>query len=163
MISNIRGKSLEVTNKTTNKTQLPEFFKLDGKIITDKNDIANKFNTFFTNIGPSLASTITTAGNKTYKSFLNEPSTNEFTFNQITEVDVLNIIDKLPSKASSGVDGLSPILLKHIKNEISRPVTLILNRAVANGPVGPAMAGPIIFIFLYLNFVFKLIFFRPDQ
>ena len=39
----------------------------------------------------------------------------EFTFNQITEVDVLNIIDKLPSKASSGGDGLSPILLKHIK------------------------------------------------
>ena len=123
----------EVTNKTTNKTQLPEFFKLDGKIITDKNDIANKFNTFFTNIGPSLASTITTAGNKTYKSFLNEPSTNEFTFNQITEVDVLNIIDKLPSKASSGVDGLSPILLKHIKNEISRPVTLILNQCLTNG------------------------------
>ena len=46
----------EVTNKTTNKTQLPDFFKLDGKIITDKNDIADKFNTFFTNIGPSLAS-----------------------------------------------------------------------------------------------------------
>ena len=40
----------------------------------------------------------------------------EFTFNQITEVDMLNIIDKLPSKASSGGDGLSPILLKHIKN-----------------------------------------------
>ena len=88
----------EVTNKTTNKTQLPDFFKLDGKIITDKNDIANKFNTFFTNIGPSLALTITTAGNKTYTSFLNKPSTPEFTLNQITEVDVLNIIDKLPSK-----------------------------------------------------------------
>ena len=40
----------EVTNKTTNKTQLPEFFKLDGKIITDKTDIANEFNTFFTHI-----------------------------------------------------------------------------------------------------------------
>ena len=81
MTSNIRGKSLkEVTNKTTNKTQLSEFFMLDGKIITVKNDIANKFNTFFTNIGPSLASKITTTGNKTYKSFLNEPSTHEFTF-----------------------------------------------------------------------------------
>ena len=66
-------------------------------------------------VGPSLASKITTAGNKTYKSFLNEPSAHEFTFNKITGVDVLNIIDKLPSKASSGVDGISPILLKHIK------------------------------------------------
>ena len=85
---------------------LPEFFKLDEKTITDKIDIANQCNTFFTNIGPSLTSNITTAGNKTYKSFLNEPSAHEFTFNEITEVDVLNIIDKLPSKASSGVDGI---------------------------------------------------------
>ena len=41
------------------------------------------------------------------------------------------------------------------------------SRAVANGPVGPAMAGPIIepviFFFLYIFFFFKLIFFRPDQ
>ena len=48
-------------------------------IITDENDIAIKLNTFFTNVGPSL----------------NEPSAHEFTFNQITEVDVLHIIDKL--------------------------------------------------------------------
>ena len=123
----------EVTNKTTNKTQLPKFFKLDGKIITDKIDIANQCNTFFTNIGPSLASKITTDGNKTYRSFLNEPSAHEFTFNKITEVDVLNIIDKLPSKASSGMDGISPILLKHIKNEICRPITLILNQCLTNG------------------------------
>ena len=124
-----------MTNKTTNKTQLPEFLKLDGKIITDKIDIANQLNTFFTNIGLSLASKITTDGNKTYKSFLNEPiySAHELTFNKITEVDVLNIIDKLPSKASSGVDGISPILLKHIKNEICRPVTLILNQCLTNG------------------------------
>ena len=82
-----------MTNKTTNETQLPEFLKLDGKIITDKIDIANQFNTFFTKIGPSLASKITTDGNKTYRSFRNEPSAHEFTFNKITEVDVLNIID----------------------------------------------------------------------
>ena len=123
----------EVTNKTTNKTQLPELFKLDGKITADKIDTANQFNTFFTNIRPSLATKITTDGNKTFKSFLNEPSAHEFTFNKITEVDVLNIIDKLPSKASSGVDGISPILLKHIKNEICRPVTLILNQCLTNG------------------------------
>ena len=52
-----------------------------------------QFNTFFTNIGPSLASQITTDGNKTYRSSLNEPSAHEFTFNKITEVEVLNIID----------------------------------------------------------------------
>ena len=46
---------------------------------------------------------------------------------------MLNIIDKLPSKASSGVDGISPIILKHIKNEICRPVTLIVIQCLTNG------------------------------
>ena len=37
----------------------------------------------------------------------------------------------------------------------------VLNRAVANGPVGPAMAGPIIepVIFFFYNFFFFFIFF----
>ena len=55
----ICGKSL---TKATSKTQLPEFFKLDWNIITDKIDIANQCNTFFTQIRHSLASKITTAG-----------------------------------------------------------------------------------------------------
>ena len=135
MTSKIRGKSLK---KWHTKQQIKlnyQNYQLDGNIITDKIDIVYQCNTFFffTNIGTSLASTFTTAGNKTYKSFLNEPSAHEFTFNQITEVDVLNIIDKLPSKASSGVDGISQILLNHIQNEICRPVTLILYQCLTNG------------------------------
>ena len=69
-----------VTSKTTTKTQLPQFFKVDGKILTENKDIANKFNNFFTNIVPSLASNISATGNKTYKAFLNPPCTHNFTF-----------------------------------------------------------------------------------
>ena len=123
----------EVTNKTTTKTQLPEFFKVDGKILTEKKDIANKFNTFFTNIGPSLASKLSATGNKTYKDYLNTPCIHKFTFSTITESEVIKTIDKLPSKTSSGVDGISTVLLKHIKHEISKPVTLILNQCLATG------------------------------
>ena len=103
----------EVTNKTTTKTQLPEFFKVDGKILTEKKDIANKFNNFFTNIGPSLASKISATGNKTYKAFLNTSCTHNFTFSAITESDVIKAIDKLPSKTSSGVDGISRFTKTH--------------------------------------------------
>ena len=37
-------------------------------------------------------------------------------FSAITESDVIKAIDKLPSKTCSGVDGISPVLLKHIKH-----------------------------------------------
>ena len=120
------------TNKTTTKTQLPEFFKVDGKILKKK-EIANTFNNFFTNIGPSLASKISATGNKTYKTFLNTPCTHNFTLSAITESEVIKTIDKLPSKTSSGVDGISPVLLKYIKHEIGKPVTLILNQCLTTG------------------------------
>ena len=78
-----------------------------------------------------LASKVSTTGNKTYKDYLNTPCI--FTFSAITESEVIKTIDKLPSKTSSGVDGISPVLLKHIKHEISKPVTLILNQCLATG------------------------------
>ena len=37
------------------------------------------------------------------------------------------------------------------------------SRAVADGPVGPAMAGPIIDPVILIFLIFFLFFFRPDQ
>ena len=36
------------------------------------------------------------------------------------------------------------------------------NRAVANGPVGPAMAGPIIGPVIFFFYFFFIVFFCPD-
>ena len=47
--------------------------------------------------------------------------------NEVGEGDVVNVIDKLPSKTSSGVDGISTNILKDIKYLISNPLTLIIN------------------------------------
>ena len=34
----------EIIQKTPKKEHFPDYFKVDGKIVTDKNTIANKFN-----------------------------------------------------------------------------------------------------------------------
>ena len=47
----------QITNRMTTKKQLPSFFNLNGQIITGKHDIANKFNEYFTKIGPNAAPT----------------------------------------------------------------------------------------------------------
>ena len=95
--------------------------------------IANRLNTFFTNIGPKLASQIVTGGNSSYEDFLINPTVHEFSFDEIREQDVVNVIDKLPSKTSSGVDGISTNLLKDIKYLISKPLTLIINQCLETG------------------------------
>ena len=68
-----------------------------------------------------------------YNAFLNMPCIHNFIFITITEPEVIKTIDKLASMTNSGVDGISPVLLEHIKHEISKPVTLILNQCLATG------------------------------
>ena len=120
-------------NRTSMKNILPQYFIVDREVLTDKHVIANRLNTFFTNIGPTLASQIVTDGNSSYEDFLINPTLHEFNFNQIGEEDVVNVIDKLPSKTSSGVDGISTNLLKDIKYIISKPLTLIINQCLETG------------------------------
>jgi hypothetical protein len=45
----------EVTGIKKQKDQIPDFFKSNGQIITDYLEIANGFNSFFSQIGPNLA------------------------------------------------------------------------------------------------------------
>ena len=123
----------ELVNRTSMKNILPQYFIVDREVLTDKHVIANRLNTFFTNIGPKLASQIVTDGNSSYEDFLINPTLHEFNLNQIGEEDVVNVIDKLPSKTSSGLDGISTNLLKDITYIISKPLTLIINQCLETG------------------------------
>ena len=67
------------------------------------------------------------------KIFLINPTVHEFSFDGIREQDVVNVINKLPSKTSSGVDGISTNLLKDKKYLISKPLTLIINQCLETG------------------------------
>ena len=84
-------------NRRPMKNILPQYFIVDREVLTDKHVIANRLNTFFTNIGPKLASQIVTDGNSSYEDFLINPTLHEFSFNEIGDEDVVNVIDKLPS------------------------------------------------------------------
>ena len=56
----------KIIQKITTGGKLPDYFKIDGNIVNDKHVIANKFNTIFTNIGPTLASQINVEGIQSY-------------------------------------------------------------------------------------------------
>ena len=69
--------------------------------------------------------------NTAYDDFLSDPSLNSFTFQQISEETIINMIDKLKSKNSQSNDGLSSKLL--IKLETSKAITLIVNQSLNTG------------------------------
>ena len=54
-------------------------------------------------------------------------------FKVVTEEEILNIINSLDNKSSSGCDGLSNIMVKSLKNELYMPLTLIINQMLHTG------------------------------
>lgn len=101
--------------------------------MTDKLEIANKFNAFFTNIGNHLANNIKYKGFHDHSYYLNKKVNSVFTFNKIEEYTVKRIINNLPNKNSYGFDGFSTKLLKLIEPAITKSLTLLTNQVLTTG------------------------------
>ena len=123
----------EILTKNQTKNKFPTVFNDNGSMITDKVNIANKFNVFFTNIGEKIAKGINYDGNKTYGHYLNKDIHSSFTFMNIDEDAINKIIYNLPPKSSSGCDGISTKLLKVIAPVIIKPLTLLINQVLNTG------------------------------
>ena len=105
----------ETLNRKKNLTDFPEEFLYKEKTITDLKDIANSFNEYFSNIGPSLSEKIDMSGNDMTYDYLTNPVHSRFSFSSVSEKETLNIISKLKSY---GIDSISNVLLKAIANKI---------------------------------------------
>ena len=124
----------EVLNKTQNTPDYPDSFKLDGCVISDKINIANQFNTYFSSIGTKLASQIPVDKGKYFKDYLHSHVNNvNFKLKLIDIGNTVNIIDGLKNKSICGHDGLSFKMLKQIKFENSSAITLIINQSLKTG------------------------------
>ncbi len=134
-------KSMKKTWRTINDTlnrhkqqhDMPSEFNHNGDTLKESNEIATAFNNFFVNIGSDLASNISANDNVSYAQYLNTPTHHTCTFEPVNHEEVLTIINKLDNKSSSGVYGISNILLKFIKMEIIGPLTLIINQMLYTG------------------------------
>ena len=89
---------------------------------TDPTTIANKFNTFFAEIGVTLSENISNihTGNIHFTDYLLNPSMYNFTFELITEDTTMEILNNLKPKPSCGYDGISTKLSKTCKREICK-------------------------------------------
>ena len=124
----------ETLNRSKNKSDLPNKFLVDNRTITDPKEIANSFNVFFSTIGTNLSSNVNNHNtNLKFNDYLNHPTDHRFKFQQVSTKEVVSIINKLKNKTSSGKDEISNKLLKSIKDEISEPLTVIINQSLLTG------------------------------
>ena len=120
---------IEILSK--NKASKIFYFKDNGINITDKTDIANKFNTYFTSIGQTIAQWIQYDGNKDYSYYLKIHSV--FRFKNVAKETAKKTIQSLPTKNSCGCDGISSKLFKIIEPTIIISLALLINQVINTG------------------------------
>ena len=89
---------------------------------------------FFANVGAISSTNVDThSDNNGHNDYLNSPTAHRFQFDLIAEWDIFAIINQMATKNSSDIDELSNKLLRSIKNEISKPLAIIINQSLQTG------------------------------
>ena len=99
---------------------------------TDPVQIANKFNNFFTNIGPSLAKNIP-CSQTDYRKFLTGSHVHSFFLRPTSVAEVSSIVSSMKNSFSEGVDNISILPLKESIDLLAAPLAYICNSSFSKG------------------------------
>ena len=92
----------------------PDQFQRSGKILTNKLDIANGFNKFFVNVGPSLASKIKSPSSKSHIfDYVKSRNDKSMLINDGTQNELCKVVNNFHSKPSTDVNGISMCKIKN--------------------------------------------------
>ena len=123
----------DIMNKKKSKVEFPTYFLNNGKYVCGAKNIADKFNEYFTEIGPSLASEIDVSNKSPFNTYLTSPCTSSFYYQYTNSSGILKIIQGLKPKTSAGYDHLSSKVLKDIADVVSIPLSIIINQSLCSG------------------------------
>ena len=107
--------------------------QLNGETCTDNLKIANGFNSFFASVASRLMQSLRGGGSPSRSSrrmHLADRPLPEFKFDVVTEEFTAKALKNLKASKASGLDNISPRLLKDSTNVIAQPLTRILNASL---------------------------------
>ena len=107
-------------------------FTFNGITFTDKNEIVEKLNEYFVNIGSQLAASIQPS-NMHFSNYLKKNYMNSFVFFPTSAVEVINIASALQNKQSFGFDGIPVNIMKSSICFIAEPIAVIINSSLDTG------------------------------
>ena len=100
-----------VTGSSTANT-FPNSFVINNKLSSNKNDIVNGLNNFFTNIGPDLAKNISNTSNRHFIDYLGTSVTESILLSPVSYSELLNVVSKQKCKKSFDYHGLNMWIIK---------------------------------------------------
>ena len=102
-------------------------------IIHSKDDeIANAFNTFFTNIGNTVEDKIPRVETN-FSSYLKTSTTNSIFLKRISDTEVVNRINDLNTSKASEPFSIPSNILKFYSELLCKPLTILINKSFSEG------------------------------
>ena len=120
----------DVINKNKSKGNCSRFL-VNGKTTSNKDTISNGFNSFFVNIGPSLANKIPPDG-RSPSEFVKTNVIDSIVMDGVLADEVIKIIRNV-KEGSSGWDDISASVVKKTYSSFIEPITHILNISITKG------------------------------
>ncbi len=128
----------EVIGKSNNKSGISDIFVVNGKHVTNPNEIANHFCSYYTNVGHEFAAKIPSSKNSAM-SYMKGNFVQSLFFEPVDEDEIKKILQSLKPKKSVGYDNISAHLLKQLSSEIALPISTIINSSLSSGIVPECM------------------------
>ena len=97
-------------------------------VITDLDEIANKFNTYFINIDHSLSEQI--YATRSSDEYISNRTNTNCNFTEVNEECIDSIIKNMKLKSSIGYDNIPNKLVKSAKDVLIKPLTLLINQII---------------------------------
>lgn len=117
-----------VTTKTNNKYLKNLSIDINDKSVQCPNHIANYFNEYFASVGkPKTSNSVNTSSTQVCSVI--EPALNSMFLEPVTEQEVFKIIKNLSNKYSCGIDEMPPTLIKSCSEELTPPLTKLINQS----------------------------------
>ena len=112
-----------------------KIFTVNNRSVTLGNDMANEFNDFFVNIGPSLTQNIHDpqfcSKNNNVQYLTRNPKSAFFT--PISAKEIIDIVCNLKNRSSTGFDEIDVSITKRVIHLICYPLCDILNFSMSMG------------------------------
>ncbi len=120
--------------KCSDKSAIPEVFKIDGHEITGRAVITNVFNEYYVNVGKKLASR-NSSTHLGFRHFLKDQTAETIFLTPATEAEIVKIFKKIKPKKRYGADNLNYYTIKELGPSVVNKITLAINKSIENGEV----------------------------
>ena len=125
-------KTIKLILNKNGSPHLPDNFNINNNSVTDKSVIAQKFNEYFINIGPTLTEKIPPT-NTSFTIYLTGNYPNSFMLFDTTPDEVIQVANQMQSKQSAGFDDIPLDIMKLSVGYLAKPLTEIINNSFRKG------------------------------